>query len=107
MLKTLQNDFNTVLFYTSDHGESLGENKVYLHAAPYNTAPAEQKEVPMLVWLPKDNSLNLQHKCLKTDITGKSHDNIFHSLLGISGISSAYYQKDLDIFSECNKNYPH
>jgi lipid A ethanolaminephosphotransferase len=27
-----------------------------------------------------------------------SHDNIFHSLLGLFGIQNPYYRKDLDIF---------
>lgn len=39
------------MLYVSDHGESLGENGIYLHAAPYMIAPEEQTRIPMLVWL--------------------------------------------------------
>jgi lipid A ethanolaminephosphotransferase len=37
----------------SDHGESLGENGFYLHAAPYMIAPKEQTHVPAIVWMGK------------------------------------------------------
>ncbi len=39
------------LFFVSDHGESLGEGGLYLHAAPMFMAPEEQTHVPMLMWL--------------------------------------------------------
>ena len=38
------------LIYASDHGESLGEQGVYLHGLPYAFAPDVQKEIPMLLW---------------------------------------------------------
>ena len=37
--------------YISDHGESLGENGVYLHGMPYSLAPREQTHVPMIMWM--------------------------------------------------------
>ena len=42
----------------SDHGESLGENNVYLHDLPYGIAPNAQKQVPVIIWSPNGNSLN-------------------------------------------------
>jgi lipid A ethanolaminephosphotransferase len=39
------------MLYVSDHGESLGENGLYLHGIPYAIAPEQQTHVPMLVWL--------------------------------------------------------
>ena len=45
---------NTSMLYISDHGESLGENGVYLHGLPYAFAPEEQTHVPMLFWLNVD-----------------------------------------------------
>jgi lipid A ethanolaminephosphotransferase len=35
----------SVLIYISDHGESLGENGIFLHGFPYALAPKEQKEI--------------------------------------------------------------
>jgi len=104
ILKSLQHTHNTAMFYTADHGESLGENNIYLHSAEYDTAPSYQTEVPMIVWLPQNNSYNLQHSCLQNKTSEKhSHDNVFHSLLGLGGIPSQYYQPSLDIFANCNK----
>ena len=39
LLKNQANTFNTTMFYVSDHGESLGENNLYLHGLPYFIAP--------------------------------------------------------------------
>ncbi len=38
------------LLYVSDHGESLGENNLYLHGLPYRVAPDVQKRVPWITW---------------------------------------------------------
>ena len=105
ILQNLQNKYNPVLLYTSDHGESLKENGLFLHAAPYKTAPKEQKQVPMLVWMPKNNEYGYDMECLKQKAKQNhhSHDNIFHSLLGLVSIQSKNYQKELDIFDGCKK----
>ena len=42
---------NTAMLYVSDHGESLGENGLYLHGAPYWMSPDEQVQVPMVMWM--------------------------------------------------------
>lgn len=39
------------LLYVSDHGESLGENGLYLHGVAWALAPREQTHVPMVLWL--------------------------------------------------------
>jgi len=39
------------LLYASDHGESLGENGVYLHGLPRFLAPKSQYHVPAFAWL--------------------------------------------------------
>ena len=36
-----EKDWKSSVFYVSDHGESLGENGIYLHSTPYSVAPAE------------------------------------------------------------------
>ncbi|MFB0948396.1 MAG: sulfatase-like hydrolase/transferase, partial [Burkholderiaceae bacterium] len=43
-------DKKAIVFYTSDHGESLSEN-MHFHATPRKKAPAEQFRVPYLVWM--------------------------------------------------------
>ena len=43
--------FDTAMLYVSDHGESLGENGLYLHGLPYSIAPDTQTHVPMIAWL--------------------------------------------------------
>ena len=42
LLEKYEGSFETTLFYVSDHGESLGENGVYLHGLPYFIAPDTQ-----------------------------------------------------------------
>jgi lipid A ethanolaminephosphotransferase len=104
LLKTNSEKYNTAMLYVSDHGESLGENNVYLHGLPYFIAPEEQRHVPMVTWF-SDNFL-LDHKidgnCLKQqhDIH-YSHDNLFHSVLGLMEVSTTVYDQKLDIFSSC------
>ncbi|RAZ39157.1 phosphoethanolamine transferase [Campylobacter hyointestinalis subsp. lawsonii] len=92
-----KSDMQTGLFYVSDHGESLGENGVYLHGAPYFLAPDFQTKVPAMLWLKDKNQLeNL--KSLKDK--SFSQDNIFHTMLGFFGIQTSVYDKNLDIMQE-------
>jgi lipid A ethanolaminephosphotransferase len=103
-LKELSNNYNTAFVFTSDHGESLGENGIYLHSAYYDKAPKEQINVPMMFWFSdgyaNDNNINVE--CLKNKVGEKySHDNIFHTLIGMSGVSSKYYDFKLDMLSDC------
>lgn len=98
-LKGLGN-VNTFMIYASDHGESLGENGVYLHGLPYFLAPKEQTRVGMVSWF-SDNFLK-DHQLDKTKIMAKggtqvSHDNLSHTLLGAYNVRSHVYQKDLDL----------
>lgn len=105
-LQNLSKEYNTVLIYASDHGESLGEDGRFLHAAPYDTAPAYQKDIPFFVWMPNDTAqaLNIDTNCLKNKIRNPySHDNIYHSVLGLSGIETSTYDAEADIFSSCQK----
>ncbi len=91
-----QSDMQTGLFYVSDHGESLGENGVYLHGAPYFLAPDFQTKVPAMLWLEDKNQLeNLKN--IKDN--SFSHDNIFHTILGFFDIQTSIYDKNLDIIN--------
>ena len=42
--------FEAGMVYLSDHGESLGENGIYLHGMPFAIAPKAQKHVAAIVW---------------------------------------------------------
>lgn len=96
---------NKALLYISDHGESLGENGVYLHGLPYAVAPEVQKQVPMQLYISEkaEKMLALNEKCLeKQGSAGKfSHDNLFHTLLGIFDVSTKDYNPSLDILRAC------
>ncbi|WP_331351250.1 phosphoethanolamine--lipid A transferase [Cellvibrio sp. UBA7671] len=103
-LKTKSSQYNTSLLYLSDHGESLGENGLYLHGMPYALAPKEQKQVPLFLWLSDDyakaNAINTE--CLKQNNTlAYSHDNLFHTVLGMLNIQTQIYNPDLDIVKPC------
>lgn len=98
-------DYESGLLYVSDHGESLGENGVYLHGLPYSVAPEEQITVPMILWM-SENMKKFDHvdyDCLKEKAAKEhfSHDNISHSLLSLMEVDSTAYDKNLDIFESC------
>ncbi|MEO6030448.1 MAG: phosphoethanolamine--lipid A transferase [Burkholderiaceae bacterium] len=98
--------YDPMLLYVSDHGESLGENNLYLHGLPYALAPTEQTHVPMLLWLPEQTRADarLQPGCLdRLRDAALSHDNLFHLVLGLLGIRAGEYQAGLDAFSVCRK----
>jgi lipid A ethanolaminephosphotransferase len=85
--------------YISDHGESLGENGLYLHGLPYVLAPDAQKHVPMFFWFGQNvdqEEVNIEK--IKSKSNDKwSHDNLFHTLLGLLEIETELYQPELDI----------
>lgn len=105
VLKEHQNTNDVALFYVSDHGESLGENGLYLHGTPYSFAPSEQTHVPMQIWLDDNSAKNLKidKKCLANEAKKQefSHDNLFHSILGLMQIETKDKNSQLDLFSKC------
>ncbi len=105
-LKTQSNTYNTAMIYLSDHGESLGENNLYLHGMPYLFAPEEQKHVPFFFWFSpgfeQDNGINRQCLSEQAD-TEYSHDNLFHTTLGLMNVSTSLYKPELDMISKCRQ----
>ena len=99
--------YDTAMMYVSDHGESLGENNIYLHGIPYKIAPDEQKKVPMLLWLSGGmvQSKKIDEACLRRQAGGGrfSHDNLFHSLLGFSDVKTSVYAETYDVFAACRR----
>lgn len=101
---------DTALLYFSDHGESLGENNVYLHGAPYIFAPREQTEVPMMLWMSDGfgERFRIDRNCLNARRQQAfSHDNLFHSVLGMLDITTTVQNPRLDLFHACVRGAPH
>ncbi len=95
---------STGLLYVSDHGESLGENHLYLHGLPYTMAPDEQKRVPMLTWLSAglQQRMALPATCLSARASQPlTHDHLFHSVLGLMDVQTQVHQPALDLFAPC------
>lgn len=97
-------DVDSAMMYLSDHGESLGENEVYLHGADWATAPTQQKHIPMLMWFSdgwvRDSGLRLD--CMaQRRVQPASQDNLFHTLLGFFGTRTKVYKPDLDLLAGC------
>lgn len=102
LLKSMESTRRTALLYVSDHGESLGENGMYLHSIPYSIAPDEQKHVPMVMWLSPDAGVDIP--CLqKRAAQPASHDNLFHTLLGVAGVKTSIYEAELDVTAACRR----
>ncbi|SFH02202.1 phosphatidylethanolamine:Kdo2-lipid A phosphoethanolamine transferase [Duganella sp. CF458] len=93
------------MLYFSDHGESLGEKNMYLHGAPYIFSPEEQRKVPMMLWMSDSFSqrFHVDRSCLAARSSQQfSHDNVFHSTLGMLNVNTAVYNPKLDLFHACN-----
>lgn len=95
---------DTSMLYFSDHGESLGEGNIYLHGAPYLFAPGEQTHVPMMLWMSDSftSRFHIDHACLDARRDQPlSHDNVFHSVLGMLDVDTAVLNPQLDLFHAC------
>lgn len=107
-LKKNSEQYNTALIYLSDHGESLGENNLYLHGMPYSIAPKEQKQVPFFMWFSTGyvEANHLDNHCLmKLANDDYSHDNLFHTVLGMLNVQTRVYDAELDMVSTCKKMF--
>ena len=106
-LKRQQSAWAPAMMYVSDHGESLGENNIYLHGLPYSIAPDVQKHVPWITWLSPamQSRTGTATPCLQKELAQQriTHDNYFHSVLGLMDVQTGAYQPELDIFSACRK----
>ncbi|ELA2604786.1 phosphoethanolamine transferase EptA [Klebsiella aerogenes] len=107
LLQSKQDRFTTSLVYLSDHGESLGEDGVYLHGLPYSIAPDTQKHVPMLLWLSPDyqQRYGVSSQCLQQQAKTNdySQDNLFSTLLGLLGVDTREYQAKDDLLTPCRE----
>lgn len=104
-LKDKEGHTQSAMIYVADHGESLGENNIYLHGLPYAIAPDVQKRVPWISWLSNDFLLRtgIKPDCLNQQKDKRlSHDNYFHSVLGLLDIQTSLYRPELDVYASCS-----
>lgn len=93
-------DKYAIIIYTSDHGESLGEEGRFGHGTEALTR--EQIEVPFFVWVSDEYIKRHGEKFenIKSKLgTELSHDYVFHSLLDCANIESEAIDKKLSICS--------
>ena len=103
-LARAQQTHDTAMVYVSDHGESLGEAGLYLHGVPYAIAPEVQTRVPLAMWLSPAfrRAFGIDQACLgRRRQQPASHDNLFHSLLGVLDVRTAAYDPRMDLFASC------
>jgi lipid A ethanolaminephosphotransferase len=108
LLKQHQDRLSTSMIYLSDHGESLGEDGLYLHGTPYLIAPEAQKHIPFLTWLSDDfaAAMTIDTQCLRDRSSEPvSHDNLFHSVLGLMDVRTSVHDRSLDIFEACKAHH--
>jgi lipid A ethanolaminephosphotransferase len=103
-LKPYSNNYETAMFYMSDHGESLGENGIYLHGLPYFMAPDEQKHIASLMWLGSKVNEEVDAEKLNSYKNNSfSQDNLFHTLLGLFEVKTEVYKENMDILNNAKK----
>jgi lipid A ethanolaminephosphotransferase len=108
LLESLEGEYDSALVYISDHGESLGEKGLYLHAAPYFMAPDEQTHVPLLMWFSDGyrKRAGIDPSCVSARATQPaSHDNLYHTVLGALALRSGAYRPDEDLLAGCRAGW--
>lgn len=103
-LKRQSKTYDTGMLYVSDHGESLGEYGMFLHGVPYSFAPEAQKHVPMITWFSEglDARDKLSRKCMEGGLdTPLTHDNLYHTVLGVMDVNTPTYKPALDALASC------
>lgn len=104
VLKSNEAQFDTAMFYVSDHGESLGEYGIYLHGMPYALAPEAQKHVPAVMWF--GDRIKRRSDFVRLEERRKqhwSHDNIYATLLGLFDVGTKSYDPAFDILADVIK----
>ncbi|MFN6996920.1 MAG: sulfatase-like hydrolase/transferase, partial [Aquincola tertiaricarbonis] len=76
----------------------------YLHGLPYAVAPDVQKRVPWITWLSADwqrrSGVHPASLRQQADVR-RSHDDWFHSVLGLLDVHTSVYQPEHDIYAAC------
>ncbi|WP_298067474.1 phosphoethanolamine transferase [uncultured Mailhella sp.] len=100
-------DRNAVLIVTSDHGDRLHGGRGH---SPSLMDHPELRWIPFMVYASPFFRENPKHREQLTQAAAHtavpcSHDYLFHSLLGISGIGTPCYDEKLDVFSKAMTPY--
>ena len=105
LINTLRSmtEWRSAMLFVSDHGESLGENQMFMHGMPMRLAPKVQYEIPFLVWTSDGFR---QYKPIadgQKSQTGElpaviEQHYVFHSVLNLLSIQSPAYDPNFDIF---------
>ena len=90
-LQSLPEDWRRCMIYVSDHGESLGENGIYMHGVSMSMAPKEQYEIPFIVWM-SEGAARVK------EIKEAGQFNVFHSVMDFLGARSDIYDENMNIF---------
>jgi lipid A ethanolaminephosphotransferase len=101
--------YDPALLYLSDHGESLGEYGLFLHGVPYSFAPDVQKHIPMVMWFgPRTRERDgLSQACMEAGLDAPlTHDNLYHTVLGVMDVRTASYKAGLDALASCRSPAP-
>jgi len=85
-------DRHCAMLYVSDHGESLGENDLFMHGMPMKMAPREQYEIPFIVWT--DGSYR---EFINPNKEVDQH-YVFHSVLKWLGVESPIFNQSTSCF---------
>ncbi|MCM2474224.1 phosphoethanolamine transferase [Rhizobium sp. CG5] len=106
-LAARQDRLSPAMIYMSDHGESLGEFGLYLHGAPYMIAPSQQTHVPFVLWQGRQEKKQMDQACLKAEaVKPTSHDNLFHTVLGMMHVETSVRDQALDLVAACRTTAP-
>jgi lipid A ethanolaminephosphotransferase len=106
-LQSIADRVDAAILYVSDHGESLGENGLFLHAVPYALAPRVQTHVPMVFWSTPGfaERMAIDQQCLLEQRNQTlSHDNFLHTVLGLLDVSTAVRKPTLDFVRSCRRS---
>ena len=87
LLKSNAQKFQTSMMYVSDHGESLGENGLYLHGLPYAFAPKSQTQVPVMLWTDQRSDINIIATRRQSQ-QANSHDAVAKTLVSLFEIET-------------------
>ncbi|WP_017196892.1 phosphoethanolamine transferase [Acinetobacter venetianus] len=107
LIETLKTatQYETGLWYLSDHGESTGESGMYLHGAPYAIAPSQQTHVPMLMWFSDawKQQAQKQMSCLSQQRQKElSQDNLFPTMLSLLDVKTKVIDPKNDMLATCS-----
>lgn len=97
LIEKNDDDFEAAMLYVSDHGESLGENGVYLHGMPYTFAPEAQKHVGVIYWAGKHADFPAKSVIPLKD-SDYTQDQLYCTLLSLFEVETKDCKSNMTIF---------